>query len=315
MPQGPVSVERELIACRAGLTLWNEPELARQAAQAQAQAQAAASGQPQPAAPEPQVPWTLGGDLEKYRAHAVKDGSRDSGESLQKALERTGMTLGDGANVFVLGYASDRAKPFRANDGKGLFQEPGKVPERAGATIGSLGFGLYSILDLVTLNALPDPNKPVYQDNNPLVRPVIFTGRTIGGVWKTTEEVGNAVTWGLFDNVTGCVGLVIEDIVEVMKHAGRGGDERGPRALPPGGRQEDARGDGPGVGLDPARSPGVGQQRRGDEGLLQYAGLQDGLCREGRHRFGAGIRRLDLHRVPGRGRAGRQAQEPQVGPA
>ena len=121
----------------------------------------------------------------------------------------------------MLGYASDRAKPFRANDGKGLFQEPGKVPERAGATISSLGYGLYSVLDLVTLNALPDPNKPVYQDNNPLVRPLIFTGRTIGGVWKTTEEVGNAVTWGLFDNVTGCVGLVIEDLVEFIKHAGQ----------------------------------------------------------------------------------------------
>jgi hypothetical protein len=220
MPQGPISVERELVANRTGLTLWNEPELARQAAQTQAQAQAVASGKPQPAAPEPQVPWTLGGDLDKYRAHSVKEGSRSSGESLGKALRRAGLTIGDTANVFVLGYASDRAKPFRANDGKGLLDEPGKVPQRAGATLASLGYGLYSILDLATLNALPDPNKPVYQDNNPLVRPLIFTGRTIGGVWKTTEEVGNAVTWGLFDNVTGCVGLVIEDLVEFIKHAG-----------------------------------------------------------------------------------------------
>ena len=216
MPQGPVSVERELVASRTGLTLWNEPELVRQVALTQA----AASGQPVPSAPEPEVPWTLGGDLGKYRAHAVKEGSRNSGESLQKALRRAGLALGDTANVFVLGYASDRAKPFRENDGKGLFQEPGKVPARAGATIASLGYGLYSILDLATLNALPDPNKPVYQDNNPFVRPLIFTGRTIGGVWKTAEEVGNAVTWGLFDNVTGCVGLVIVDLVEFIKHAG-----------------------------------------------------------------------------------------------
>lgn len=219
MPQGPMSVERELVASRTGLTLWNEPELTRQAAQAQAQV--AVSGQPQPVAPEPQVPWTLGGDLEKYRAHSVKEGSRNSGESLQKALRRVGLAVGDSANVFVLGYASDRAKPFRANDGKGFLDEPGKVPQQAGATISSLGYGLYSILDLATLNALPDPNKPVYEDNNPLVRPLIFTGRTIGGVWKTTQEVGNAVTWGLFDNVTGCVGLVIEDLVEFIKHAGQ----------------------------------------------------------------------------------------------
>ena len=210
--RGPGSVERQLIAARPGLTLWSEPGSANQIAQGVAQAPSAP--------PEPQGPWTLGGDLEKYRAHAVKDGSRDSGENLKKALERTGMTLSDGVNIFVLGYASDRAKPFRQNDGKGLFQEPGKVPAAAGAAIGSLGVGLYALADLLTLNALPDPNGPVYKDNNPLVRPVIFAGRTVHGVWKTTEEVGNAVTWGLFDNVTGCLGLVIEDIVEVVKHAG-----------------------------------------------------------------------------------------------
>ena len=197
------------------MTLWDEPKLASQTAQG-----AAGGAQSGPQAPEPKVPWTLGGDLEKYRAHAVKEGSRNSGENLKKALGRAGMTLGDGVNVFILGYASDRAKPFRENDGKGLFQEPGKVPARAGATLGSLGYALYSVVDLVTLNALPDPNKAVYKDNNLLVRPLIFTGRTIGGVWKTTEEVGNALTWGLFDNVTGCVGLVIEDILELVKHAG-----------------------------------------------------------------------------------------------
>jgi len=216
MPQGPVSVAGEISGGRTGLTLWNEPALAKQVTPARA-----GGGQPpQAPAPEPQGPWTLGADLEKYRAHAVKEGSRKSGESLKKALERAGMTVGDGVNIFVLGYASDRAKPFRKNDGKGLFQEPGKVPQRAGATIGSLGYALYSIVDLATLNSLPDPNKPAYNDNNPLVRPLIFTGRTIGGVWKTTEEVGNALTWGLFDNVTGCLGLVIEDIVELVKHAG-----------------------------------------------------------------------------------------------
>jgi len=208
---GPGSVERQLIAGRPGLTLWREPGSADPMAPGGAQA-----AQPL----EPEGPWTLGGDLEKYRAHAVKDGSRNSGENLKKALQRTGMTLGDGVNVFVLGYASDRAKPFRQNDGKGLLDEPGKVPATAGATIGSLGVGLYSLADLLTLNALPDANTPAYKDNNPLVRPVVFAGRTVHGVWKTTEEVGNAVTWGLFDNVTGCIGLVIEDIVEVVKHAG-----------------------------------------------------------------------------------------------
>jgi hypothetical protein len=274
--QGPGAVERQLMAGRPGLTLWSEP----------GSANATAMGGTQATVPlEPEGPWTLGGDLEKYRAHAVKDGSRNSGENLKKALERTGMALGDGVNIFVLGYASDRAKPFRQNDGKGLFQEPGKVPAAAGATIGSLGVGLYSLADLLTLNALPDPNTAAYKDNNPLVRPVIFAGRTVHGVWKTTEEVGNAVTWGLFDNVTGCIGLVIEDVIEVVKHAGEAVTNV-------------AR-------AGPARPPGVGQQLRGDEGLRQHAGLQERLPREGRHRVRAGIRRLKLHRVPRRRRTAR----------
>jgi len=216
MFKGPGAVERRLASGTQGLSLWNEPGSANLAGQGPA-----VGPRIEAQASEPQMPWTLGGDLEKYRAHAVKEGSRKSGENLKKAFERAGMTLGDGVNIFVLGYASERAKPFRQNDGKGIFQEPGKVPATAGATVSSLGVGLYSLADLLALNALPDPNKPVYKDNNPFVRPVIFAGRTIGGLWKTTEEVGNAVTWGLFDNVTGCIGLVLEDIVELVKHAGQ----------------------------------------------------------------------------------------------
>jgi hypothetical protein len=216
MAQTPGSFEDGLMSGRTGLTLWNGPEATSRATPA-----APGGTRLAPAPSGPQAKWTLGGDLEKYRAHAVTDGSRNSGENLKKALERAGQTVSDGVSVFVLGYGSDRAKPFRANDGKGLFQEPGRVPARAGATIVSLGDGLYSIVDLATFNALPDPNKSAYRDNNPLVRPLVFTGQTIGGVWKTTEEVGNAVTWGLFDNFTGCVGLVIEDIVEFVKHTGQ----------------------------------------------------------------------------------------------
>ena len=198
------------------LALWTEPSAANLASktvasESQARSEALRTG----------APWSLAADLDKYRAHAVKEGSRDSGESLKKAFERAGLTLEDGVNVFVLGYASERGKAFRGNDGKGLLDEPGKVPQQAGATIASLGDGLYSIADLVTLNSLPDVEKDVYTDNNPIVRPLVFTGRTIGGAWKTTEEIGNAVTWGYFDNVTGCVGLVIEDVIELLKHAGQ----------------------------------------------------------------------------------------------
>lgn len=199
-----------------GLRLWSGLSPTNRAAN-----RALAEMQPEPAFRASKIPWSLGTDLDKYRAHAVKDGSRNSGESLGKALARAGLALEDGANIFLLGYGSERGQPFRGNDGKGLLDEPGKVPQQAGATMVSLGDGLYSIADLITLDALPDHKKGVYRDNNPLVRPLVFTGRTIGGVWKTTEEIGNAVTWGYFDNVTGAVGMCLENIIEVIKHVGQ----------------------------------------------------------------------------------------------
>lgn len=170
---------------------------------------------------EKEPAWSLGADLDKYRNHAVNEGSRDSGESLKKALGGIGLAIEDTTNVITLGYASDRAKPFRANDGKGFFDEPGRVPQQAGITIASLGHGLYSVADLVTFNALPDSQKEAYIDNHPLIRPLVFTGQTIGGVWKTTEEIGNALTWGYFDNVAGSIGMCIESLIEALKHTGQ----------------------------------------------------------------------------------------------
>ena len=170
---------------------------------------------------EKEPAWSLGADLDKYRAHAVKEGSRDSGESLKKALGGIGLAIEDTTNIITLGYASDRAKPFRANDGKGFVDEPGRVPQQVGTTIDSFGHGLYSIADLVTFNALPDSRKDAYIDNHPLVRPLVFTGQTIGGAWKTTEEIGNALTWGYFDNVTGSIGMCIESLIEALKHTGQ----------------------------------------------------------------------------------------------
>ena len=170
---------------------------------------------------EKEPAWSLGADLDKYRNHAVNEGSRDSGESLKKALGGIGLAIEDTTNIITLGYASDRAKPFRANDGKGFFDEPGRVPKQAGITVASLGHGLYSVADLVTFNALPDNQKEAYIDNHPLIRPLVFTGQTIGGVWKTTEEIGNALTWGYFDNVAGSIGMCIESLIEALKHTGQ----------------------------------------------------------------------------------------------
>lgn len=166
-------------------------------------------------------PWSLGTDLERYRTYAVSRGSRSTVESLKKALEGIGLALEDGANVLTLSYASDRGEPFRANDGKGFFQEPGNVPRQLGRTLVDFGDGVYSLVDLALLNALADKDKAPYRDNHPVVRPLVYTGKTITGLWRTTEEIGNALTWGYFDNLTGPMGMLFEDIIEVLKHSGQ----------------------------------------------------------------------------------------------
>ena len=213
VPQPGHSLNQILLSAKPGLTLWDKPTASnlvdKVVLDGIAVADPTATIPAQVAAVKEKKPWSLGSDLDKYRAHAVKEGSRDSRENLKKALEQAGMTIGDGVNVFILGYGSEKAKSLRTNDGKSLLDEPGKVPQRAGQTVVSFTDGMYSLADLIMFDALPDPIKDVYKDNNPLVRPLIFTGRTIGGVWKTTEEIGNALTWGFFDNVTGCVGIVI----------------------------------------------------------------------------------------------------------
>jgi hypothetical protein len=214
---GPLGVT--MASMKEGVTLWPEQSKANFAAKVTVE-EGTRTEVAVAKAETKDAKWSVGADLDKYRAHAVKEGSRGSGQNIKKAFERAGLTLEDGVNVFVLGYASPRGEAFRGNDGKGLLDEPGKVPQQAGATIGSAGLGLYSIADLILLNSLPDPNTAAYQDNHPVVRPLLFTGRMVGGVWKTTEEVGNAVTWGYFDNITGCIGMCIEDILELLKHAG-----------------------------------------------------------------------------------------------
>lgn len=219
--RGSESLNKQLMTSKTGVVLWKEPTADGLAAPITPALLAAKQDNPATAQAPANTPWALGPDLEKYRAHVVKEGSRDTGESLKKAFQRAGLTLEDGANVFLLGYASDRGEEFRANDGKGLLDDPGKAPRQAGKTLVNFGDGLYSLADLVTLDSLPNPAKEAYQDNNLIVRPLVFTGQAIGGVWKTTEEVGNALTWGYFDNVTGCIGKCIEDILELFKHTGQ----------------------------------------------------------------------------------------------
>ncbi|OHB62143.1 MAG: hypothetical protein A2167_00245 [Planctomycetes bacterium RBG_13_46_10] len=166
-------------------------------------------------------PWSLKKDLEKYRAYAVKEGSRYSDENLTKALEHLGLFVEDGINVFTLGYGSDRGLPFRANDGNDISWHAQTVAEQAILAFANFTDGIYSIIDLIAFDLLADIRKDVYRDNNPVVRPFIFTGRTIGCTWKTTENIGNTLTLGYFDNVTGSAAMCVGDIIESLKQGGQ----------------------------------------------------------------------------------------------
>jgi len=168
----------------------------------------------------PEEAWSLRSDLRKYRLYAVKEGSRDSAESLGKAFSNAGLAIEDGINIFAIGYASERGLPFRGNDGKSPFFHLGKVVDGGGKTIEDILLLLYAGADAAVLDSLPDPENEAYKDNHPLVRLPVHAGMAIGDAWKTVENAGNTLTWGYWDNVTGSAGRCFVDIVEIGKHGG-----------------------------------------------------------------------------------------------
>lgn len=162
-------------------------------------------------------PWFLGKDLEKYRAHAVKEGSRYPAVNFKKAGFHAGLAIEDIVNVFTLA-SSDRGKPLRENDGKPVSFHLEKLGQAGGGTIANILNAFYASADLITLDALSDLENKAYQDNHALVRPFVYTGRSIGAAWKTVESAGNVPTFGYFDNVTGSAGMFFENTVETAKH-------------------------------------------------------------------------------------------------
>jgi len=165
--------------------------------------------------------WSLKKDLEKYRTYAVKEGSRYPEENLEKFFLNAGLFLEDGINIFTLGYGSDRGKVFRGNDGNSPLWHAITVVKQGGQTLAEITDGVYSIIDLMAFDSLADIQKEVYKDNNPVVRPLVFAGRAVGSGWKTTENIGNTLTWGYFDNVSGSAAMCVGDVIECIKHGGQ----------------------------------------------------------------------------------------------
>jgi len=166
-------------------------------------------------------PWSLEKDLDKYRAYAVKEGSRYPDENLEKFFLNAGLFVEDGINVFTLGYGSDRGKVFRGNDGNSPLWHAKTVGEQGRQTLAEFTDGVYSVIDLMAFDSLADIQKEVYKDNNPVVRPVLFMGRAVGSGWKTSENIGNTLTWGYFDNVSGSAAMCVGDVIECIKQGGQ----------------------------------------------------------------------------------------------
>jgi len=161
--------------------------------------------------------WSLAEDLEKYRVYSVREGSRTFIGSIRKAGFHAGLAIEDIVNVFTLA-STERAEHLRENDGKPISFYLEKVGQAGAETLDNILITLYSSADLITLDLLPDFENEAYQDNHPLVRPFVFTGRSIGSAWQTVESVGNVPTFGYFDNVTGSICMLYIDAIETVKH-------------------------------------------------------------------------------------------------
>ena len=162
--------------------------------------------------------WSLAKDLEKYRVYAVKEGSRTFVGSIRKAGLHAGLAVEDLVNILTLA-STDRAISLRENDGQPISFYLEKVGQAGAETLDNILITLYSSADALVLDALYDLEFEAYRNNHPLVRPFIYTGRTIGSAWKTVECAGNVPTFGYFDNVTGSAGMFYEDAVETIKHS------------------------------------------------------------------------------------------------
>jgi len=161
-------------------------------------------------------------DLEKPTARTLQKPTSPGGEHFKTAWRHAGFALDDVVNVITCGHGSDRAVQFRENDGKNPSSHLEKVTDEGGQTIDNVLNVFYSTGDAVLIDSLPDFKNETYKSNHALLRPCIFSGKTVLTSWKTVENVGNTLTWGYFDNVTGSAVMLIWDIIESLRYSCQG---------------------------------------------------------------------------------------------
>ncbi|MBD3163585.1 hypothetical protein GF323_00095 [Candidatus Woesearchaeota archaeon] len=162
---------------------------------------------------------SIGTDLNKYRKYSIGEGSRESLDNLEKALENLGLAGEGTLNFFTLGYGTNMIEPFRHNDFKDPFwqAENEKVLEQGGKALARIGATAYSLVDLVAFDSLPDFKDALYKDMHPVSRPLVNLGKSVDEIWKTANKVGNVATMGYFDNLSESTANVIYGVMETLK--------------------------------------------------------------------------------------------------
>ena len=162
---------------------------------------------------------SAGKDLERYRGHAVEQGSRDPEENLERFVVHLKGMLAGIHDVVKAGYAGDNVEA-RENDFKHPSvhaSEAGKSLKRTGKYFLSI---FYSLIDLLAFNALPDPD-PEYEKVDPWLRPPMYLGKTVRGSIDSGVGIMNIPMRGLADNIKDAAYDTVEEAAEALKSIGQ----------------------------------------------------------------------------------------------
>ena len=151
---------------------------------------------------------SLSHDVDKYRAYAVNQGSRDSLQSLQKS----GDSLKDAGNSLVgamtFSYGNSEFKALREDD------LSIKKPAR--------GFGK-SLVSFFRRLGGPISDKNAYKGLNPLTGTATYLGRLVGGAIGIGKNAANMATLGMGNNIIEPALNGGKNLLESGKHLGQSG--------------------------------------------------------------------------------------------
>ncbi len=159
-----------------------------------------------------QKEYHFGEDIEKYRRHALEQGSRNSIENLGKAGHHGKMAVYDFGEALTLSKTKDsRYGELTKNDG------PGKIGNHIGNAFGGL-------LNLggKALNIIYNPD-PSLKDKHTIEKFFISTGRALDAGMDAGVKIANVPTVGHADNVVVPALSGVRESIETGKHLAEAG--------------------------------------------------------------------------------------------